>query len=190
MAGRFGALAAAFLAFVALALLGRLLPNWFVLVATLAFANGLVALGLVAAAGSAHSARHILLLWRLCRVTGPRPHFFSRAICPDIAGPTRGRIAREKSLRNFERVRSGTACSLTCLHSGIFSTISHARPRQLQGLGNELVELKGEKADYCFGSSSDITRRATGQTTGREAKAFRFFTHERPGVLTDGNDRR
>ena len=36
-----------FLAFVALALLGRLLPDWFVLVATLAFAKGLAALGLV-----------------------------------------------------------------------------------------------------------------------------------------------
>ena len=89
MAGRFGALAAAFLAFVALALLGRLLPNWFVLVATLAFANGLVALGLVAAAGSAHSARHILLLWRLCRVTGPRPHFFSSAAGTRRTDPAR-----------------------------------------------------------------------------------------------------
>jgi ABC-type branched-subunit amino acid transport system permease subunit len=47
MANPFGALAAAFLAFMALTFLGRLLPDWFVLVATLAFAKGLVALGLV-----------------------------------------------------------------------------------------------------------------------------------------------
>jgi ABC-type branched-subunit amino acid transport system permease subunit len=47
MAGRLGILAAALAAFAALALLGRVLPNWFVLVATLAFAKGLVALGLV-----------------------------------------------------------------------------------------------------------------------------------------------
>ncbi len=47
MIGRLGTLAAAFLAFAALALIGRLLPNWLVLVATLAFAKGIVALGLV-----------------------------------------------------------------------------------------------------------------------------------------------
>jgi len=47
MAGRLGTLAAALAACAALALLGRVLPNWLVLVATLAFAKGLVALGLV-----------------------------------------------------------------------------------------------------------------------------------------------
>jgi len=47
MASRLGTLAAALLAFAGLALFGRLLPNWFVLVATLAFAKGIVALGLV-----------------------------------------------------------------------------------------------------------------------------------------------
>ena len=47
MSGRIGTLGAALLAFAALALLGRVLPHWFVLVATLAFAKGLVALGLV-----------------------------------------------------------------------------------------------------------------------------------------------
>jgi ABC-type branched-subunit amino acid transport system permease subunit len=47
MANRLGTLAAALLAFAALALLGFMLPNWFVLVATLAFAKGIVALGLV-----------------------------------------------------------------------------------------------------------------------------------------------
>ena len=47
MTGRVGTLGGALLAFVALALLGRVLPHWFVLVATLAFAKGLVALGLV-----------------------------------------------------------------------------------------------------------------------------------------------
>ena len=47
MTGRVGTLGAALLAFAALALLGRILPHWFVLVATLAFAKGLVALGLV-----------------------------------------------------------------------------------------------------------------------------------------------
>jgi ABC-type branched-subunit amino acid transport system permease subunit len=47
MAARLGTLAAALVAFAALALLGRVLPNWFILVATLAFAKGLVALGLV-----------------------------------------------------------------------------------------------------------------------------------------------
>ena len=46
MASRLGTLGAALVAFVALALLGRVLPNWFVLVATLAFAKGLVALGI------------------------------------------------------------------------------------------------------------------------------------------------
>ena len=47
MTGRVGTLGAALLAFAALALLGRILPHWLVLVATLAFAKGLVALGLV-----------------------------------------------------------------------------------------------------------------------------------------------
>jgi len=47
MTGRIGTFAAALVAFAALALLGRVLPNWFVLVTTLAFAKGLVALGLV-----------------------------------------------------------------------------------------------------------------------------------------------
>ena len=47
MSGRIGTLGAALLAFAALALLGRVLPHWLVLVATLAFAKGLVALGLV-----------------------------------------------------------------------------------------------------------------------------------------------
>jgi ABC-type branched-subunit amino acid transport system permease subunit len=47
MASRLGTLAAAFLSFAALAFIGRLLPNWLVLVATLAFAKGTVALGLV-----------------------------------------------------------------------------------------------------------------------------------------------
>lgn len=47
MTGRIRTLAAALLAFAVLALLGRLLPNWFILVATLAFAKGLVALGIV-----------------------------------------------------------------------------------------------------------------------------------------------
>ena len=47
MTGRVGTLGGALLAFVALALLGRILPHWLVLVATLAFAKGLVALGLV-----------------------------------------------------------------------------------------------------------------------------------------------
>jgi ABC-type branched-subunit amino acid transport system permease subunit len=47
MTGRVGTFAAALVAFAALALLGLVLPNWFVLVATLAFAKGLVALGLV-----------------------------------------------------------------------------------------------------------------------------------------------
>jgi len=47
MTSRLGTLAAAFLAFAALVVIGRLLPNWLVLVATLAFAKGIVALGLV-----------------------------------------------------------------------------------------------------------------------------------------------
>ena len=47
MTGRLRTLGAALVAFAALAFLGRVLPNWFVLVATLAFAKGLVALGLV-----------------------------------------------------------------------------------------------------------------------------------------------
>lgn len=45
--GRLGILASAVVSFVALAALGRVLPNWFVLLATMAFAKGLVALGLV-----------------------------------------------------------------------------------------------------------------------------------------------
>jgi len=47
MAGWLRTSAAALVCFVALVLLGRVLPNWFVLVATLAFAKGIVALGLV-----------------------------------------------------------------------------------------------------------------------------------------------
>jgi ABC-type branched-subunit amino acid transport system permease subunit len=47
MASRLGTLAAAVLAFAALAFFGRLLPDWFILVATLALAKGVVALGLV-----------------------------------------------------------------------------------------------------------------------------------------------
>jgi ABC-type branched-subunit amino acid transport system permease subunit len=47
MTSRLGTLAAAFLAFAALVVIGRLLPIWLVLVATLAFAKGIVALGLV-----------------------------------------------------------------------------------------------------------------------------------------------
>jgi hypothetical protein len=47
MASRLGTLAAAVLAFAARALFGRLLPDWFILVATLALAKGAVALGLV-----------------------------------------------------------------------------------------------------------------------------------------------
>jgi ABC-type branched-subunit amino acid transport system permease subunit len=47
MASRLGTLTAALFAFAALTLLGRLLPNWFILIATLAFAKGIVALGLI-----------------------------------------------------------------------------------------------------------------------------------------------
>lgn len=47
MAESRGTLAGALIAVVALALLGHVLPNWLILVATLAFAKGLVALGLV-----------------------------------------------------------------------------------------------------------------------------------------------
>ncbi|HEX7969142.1 MAG TPA: branched-chain amino acid ABC transporter permease [Stellaceae bacterium] len=45
--GRLGILASALVAFLALAALGHLLPNWFILLATMALAKGLVALGLV-----------------------------------------------------------------------------------------------------------------------------------------------
>ena len=48
MAGIVGTLAAALIAFAVLAVLGYLLPNWLILVSTLAFAKGLVALGIVA----------------------------------------------------------------------------------------------------------------------------------------------
>src|ERR1700691_3926451 len=48
MAGIIGTLAAAGIAFAALAIAGYAMPNWLVLVATLAFAKGLVALGIVA----------------------------------------------------------------------------------------------------------------------------------------------
>ena len=45
--GRLGSLGAALAAFAALAVLGRVLPNWVVFLTSLAFAKGLVALGLV-----------------------------------------------------------------------------------------------------------------------------------------------
>src|ERR1700733_2474567 len=48
MAGIVGTLAAAVVAFAVLAVAGHAMPNWLVLVATLAFAKGLVALGIVA----------------------------------------------------------------------------------------------------------------------------------------------
>jgi ABC-type branched-subunit amino acid transport system permease subunit len=48
MAGMLGTLAAALIAFALLALAGFAAPNWLVLVATLAFSKGLVALGIVA----------------------------------------------------------------------------------------------------------------------------------------------
>ncbi len=48
MARIVGTLAAALIAFAALELLGNVLPNWFILVTTLAFSKGLVALGIVA----------------------------------------------------------------------------------------------------------------------------------------------
>jgi branched-chain amino acid transport system permease protein len=47
MAGIVGTLAAAVIAFAVLAVAGYAMPNWLVLVATLAFAKGLVALGIV-----------------------------------------------------------------------------------------------------------------------------------------------
>src|SRR6202167_2164613 len=48
MPGIIGTLAAAVIAFAVLAVAGDAMPNWLVLVATLAFAKGLVALGIVA----------------------------------------------------------------------------------------------------------------------------------------------
>jgi ABC-type branched-subunit amino acid transport system permease subunit len=48
MTGVVGTIAAAVIAYAALALAGYVAPNWLVLVATLAFAKGLVALGIVA----------------------------------------------------------------------------------------------------------------------------------------------